>query len=123
MFMTKGKVYLAGPMSNIPQFNFPAFMEADKKLTAEGWEVFNPAKADIERYGTDFSESCPTGSHDEANVAAGTPVTYRDCLRVDLNYILDHANAIALLPGWEQSKGVKAELALSQCLGLEEIYL
>lgn len=117
------KIYVAGPMSNIPKFNFPAFFDAAKKLQDEGWEVFNPAQADIERYGVDFSENCPTGSHDEANKAAGTPVTYRDCLRADLNYILDHADAIALLPGWEKSKGCKAEMALADCLGLEVVNL
>ena len=121
--MARKKIYVAGPMSNIPAFNFPAFFRAASQLESLGWEVFNPAQADIERYGVDFSKMCPTGSHEEANKAAGTPVTYRDCLRADLNYILDHADAIALLPGWENSKGCKAELALAECLQLEVINL
>lgn len=119
----KKRCYLAGPMSGIPKFNFPAFFEAAAKLEQQGWEVFNPAQADIDRYGVDFSESCPTGSHDEANKAADTPVTYRDCLRADLNYILDKADAIALLPGWLNSQGCKVERALADCLQLEVIHL
>lgn len=109
-------------MSNLPYFNFPAFMSAAKKLEDEGYEVFNPAAADVERYG-DGIANCPNGSHQEALEMVGRPVTYRECLRVDLNYILDHADAIALLPGWEASMGVKAEKALADCLKLEVIYL
>lgn len=116
------RVYLAGPMSNLPYFNFPAFMEAEETLQSEGYEVFNPAKKDIERYGEGIA-NCPNGTHEEALINVGQPVTYRDCLRVDLNWILDNADAIAYLPGWEKSSGVKAEKALAECLKLEEIYL
>jgi hypothetical protein len=103
------KVYLAGPMSNLPSLNFPAFMAAAQKLRAQGHHVFNPAEADLEKW----------GSAAESEKRA----TYRECLRVDLNWILDHAEAIALLPGWENSKGVAAELALSKALGLEVLHV
>lgn len=116
------KVYLAGAMSNIPYFNFPEFFKAADTLRAQGYEVFSPAEQDIKTYG-DFWKSCPLGSHDELLNKEGPIPTYREVLRVDLNWILDHAEAIALIPGWEKSKGVKAELALSECLGLEVIYI
>lgn len=117
------KIYLAGPMSNIPYFNFPAFFAGEKVLRDKGFEViFNPAQHDVDTYG-DFWKTCPTGSHEEAKTKDGTPITYRDVLRKDLNWILDNAEAIAFLPGWEKSKGVKAEKALADCLQLEEIYL
>jgi hypothetical protein len=103
------RVYLAGPMSNLPDLNFPAFMAAAQRLRDQGHHVFNPAEADLEKYGS-VAESVKRA-------------TYRDCLRVDLNWILDHAEAIALLPGWEKSKGVAAELALSKALGLEVIHV
>lgn len=104
------RIYLAGPMSGLEDFNFPAFFEAEKFLKEQGYdEVFNPARADLDKYG-DLETI-----NKEAN--------YRDCLRVDLNWILDNADAIAVLPGWENSKGVKAELALAKALGLFEIYL
>jgi len=48
---------------------------------------------------------------------------YRDCLRADLNWILDHAEAIALLPGWRRSRGAKMERALADILHLEVIEL
>ena len=112
------RVYLAGPMSNIPQFNFPAFFAAAEKLFNDGHDVFNPAQKARERAGDGWWEKSD-GSH----VNLPTNISYRECLRVDLNWILDHAEAIALLPGWENSKGVKAELALASALGLRVIYL
>lgn len=103
------RVYLAGPMSGIDDFNFPAFFAASEKLKAAGHDVFNPAQNDIDTWG------------DMETIKA--KANYRDCLRMDLNWILDHAQAIALLPGWENSKGARAEHALSVALGLEVIML
>lgn len=103
------KVYLAGPMSGVPDFNFPAFMDAAKQLRAEGHEVFNPAEEDLRVWG------------DLETVRK--KANYRDCLRLDLNWILDHAEVIALLPGWEASRGANIELLLARVLGLKEIYL
>lgn len=117
------RVYLAGPMSNIPHFNVPAFLRAGEKLEAEGHTVFNPAVVDIERVGWEFYHQCPKGSHDELDALGITKLNYRDCLRLDLNWIIDHAEAIALLPGWERSKGVAAEIALARALGIQEIVL
>lgn len=111
-------------MSNLPKFNFPAFFEAEDKLIKDGYNVFSPARHDVEVYGLEGFMKCETGTHDEAKKIFGDNApTYRECLRVDLNWILDKADAIALLPGWERSKGVKAELALAECLNLEVIYL
>lgn len=102
-------VYLAGPMTGIPNYNFPAFMEAAAKLRDLGLSVFNPAEKDLEEWGT-IEEVLKNAN-------------YRDCLRKDLNYLLDHADAIALLPNWENSKGVAAEVALAKALKLPIMYL
>ena len=37
------RLYLAGPMSGIKDFNFPAFNEAAEHLRKLGYEVFNPS--------------------------------------------------------------------------------
>jgi hypothetical protein len=99
------KVYLAGPMTGLPDYNFPAFFAAADRLKEAGHTVFNPAQNDLDTWG------------DMATIKV--KANYRDCLKADLNWILDHAEAIALLPGWENSKGVAAELALAKALNLE----
>ena len=37
------RIYVAGPMSGLPAFNFPAFHEAAADLRACGFDVVNPA--------------------------------------------------------------------------------
>lgn len=105
------KIYLAGPMTGLPDYNFPAFMAAAARLRAEypNAEVFNPAQADLDRWG-DMD-------------AVRKNATYRECLKVDLAWICDNATHIALLPGFENSAGVRAELSLAHALKLEVIHL
>jgi len=102
-------VYLAGPMTGLPEFNFPAFDEAARLLEAQGYKVFNPAQMDRD-VGFDPSS---TQVDDKF---------LRDALRRDLAAICD-ADAIAMLPGWEKSGGARIEWMLAAHLGLEIIYL
>lgn len=37
------KLYIAGPMTGLPEFNYPAFMDAERRLIAAGYEIENPA--------------------------------------------------------------------------------
>jgi hypothetical protein len=106
---TKMKIYLAGPMSGYKDFNFPQFRKYAKQLRKQGHAVFSPAEADLVRWGS------------LAEIAK--KATYRKCLATDLNWILRHAEGIAMMPGWKKSKGARVELHLAQVLGLEEIYL
>lgn len=104
--MPSKRVYIAGPMTGLPQYNFPAFMAAAAKLRAQGHTVFNPAENDLLRYGSNFLDN-PT--------VFDPRKTFGD----DTRWICEYADAIALLPGWENSTGVKAELALAKALHLE----
>ena len=113
--------YLAGAMRGIPLFNFPAFHAAAAMLRSMGHEVFSPAEKDNERHGTDISAGNATGSEEEAAEKFG--FNLRVALAEDLAWICAHADGIALLPGWENSKGAKAELAVAVALGLEVIYV
>ena len=115
------KIYLAGPMRGIPEFNFPAFYNAAALLRSQGHEVFNPAERDNAHHGTDISKGNVTGC--EAQAAKEHGFNLRDALKDDLTFICQHADAIALLPGWERSKGVAAELATARALGLAELHL
>ena len=115
------KIYVGGPMRGIPEFNFPAFNAATEKLRSEGHVVFNPAERDIEAHGVDISKGNETGC--EVTAAEQHGFNLREALCDDLTFICLHADAIALLPGWEKSKGATAELATARALGLQEIYL
>ena len=79
------KVYVSGPMTNMPNFNFPLFNEVAEKLRSYGYDVENPAdKGIIEEW------------------------TWSDYLVYDLEKMLD-CDAIIQLPGWENSKGAVLE--------------
>lgn len=111
------KVYVAGPMRGIPEFNFPAFHAATAKLRAKGYMVFNPAERDNERHGVDISKGNSMGDVAVATRAYG--FNLREALGEDLEFICRHADVVALLPGWQNSKGALAERATAVALGLE----
>lgn len=97
------KVYLAGPMRGLPDWNFPAFDAAEERWLAAGHQPFNPAQIDrVLQYGPGQGEN---------------PSHLRHVIQMDLACLFA-ADALALLPGWERSTGAAAELALVQFLGL-----
>jgi hypothetical protein len=110
------KIYVAGPMRRRPEFNFPAFHAAAASLRAGGHEVFNPAEAD-ENNG--FDPTGMTGHEDLSHLG----FDLRKALGADLAYICKHADAVVVLPGWEQSTGARAEVATAEALGLQVIPL
>lgn len=114
------RVYIAGPMRGIANFNYPAFNEAAAKLRAEGHEVFNPAEKDIKTYGKEVQNN-PRGSVAKAEKEHG--FSLREALAADTRWVCLNADAVALLPGWSKSKGACAERALAKALGLKVIFL
>ena len=102
---SKGKVYIAGPMRGIEYYNFPAFDDAAFRFREGGWDVINPAELDRVNGAHEFSDN------------QGTDFL-REAMRRDTNAICD-CTAIALLPGYEKSKGTEVELVLAKLLGLE----
>jgi len=115
------QLYLAGPMRNIPFFNFPAFEKATAFLRHHGHVVFSPAEHDDKMHGSNFSDSNPTGDNIKAQKEFG--FSLRRALGADLDWICREADGIALLPGWEKSKGALAEKATAEALGLIILYL
>ena len=104
------KIYLAGPMAGYPDLNYPLFHAVSKELRARGHEVFSPAEND-ERKGY-------------GKVVTGqTTPALRHALGDDLAWICKEAEAVALLPGWENSRGARAEWSTAVALGLKLIYV
>jgi hypothetical protein len=96
----KKVIYIAGPMSGIPGFNFAAFDEARDGLIEEGWEVVSPA--DLDR-AVGFDPSAGVVSKEFLDEAMERDIAA--ILRVD---------ALVMLPGWRTSTGAKAEYALAK---------
>ncbi len=115
------KIYLAGPMRGYAEFNHPAFHAAAKELRQKGHEVFSPAEHDLQLYGKDISKGNVNGCEELAAKDHG--FSLRVALGGDLAWICAEADAIALMQGWERSKGASAEKAVADALGLEIIYL
>ncbi|WP_427130333.1 dATP/dGTP diphosphohydrolase domain-containing protein [Pseudarthrobacter sp. S9] len=109
------KIYIAGPMRGLPQFNFPAFDQAASVLESLGHEVFNPADRDRS---VGFTTKGMTGNENLAEHG----FSLREALHADTRWISLHADAIAVLPGWEKSTGAKVEVALGRALGIPVAY-
>lgn len=109
------KVYLAGPMRGYPEFNFPAFRRAAVYLRSLGHEVFSPA----EQHKADFEKGNAAG--DETLAAKEHGFDRRAAMAKDMAYICEHADAIAVLPGWLESRGARAEHAAAEALDLAVI--
>ncbi len=107
----KPHVYVAGKMRFQPEFNFPAFFEAEAELRAQGFEVFNPARQDIEN---GFDPKGMTGHEDLDELG----FDLREALGGDVVWIALRADAIYMLEGWSKSSGATAEHALARALGL-----
>lgn len=88
------RVYIAGPMKGLPEYNFPAFFAAEERLASLGWEVVSPARHDIELDGFD--------------PATIQPESHEFYMRRDLPLVAS-CDAIAMLPGWVRSRGAMAE--------------
>lgn len=104
--MTK-TIYICGPMTSYPKYNFPAFDAAAVKLRARGWDVISPAELNRAMGVDGDTEILPDNF-------------LRNAMCNDLAAVC-RSHAIARLPGWEASRGAAVELALANYLGLEVI--
>lgn len=91
------RIYIAGPMTGLPEFNYPAFHAEAARLRQLGYHVENPA---------------------EHGVIDG--YEWADYLRLDLQKLVT-CEAIALLPGWMNSKGARLEFTVATNLGMRAV--
>ncbi|MDT0355666.1 DUF4406 domain-containing protein [Herbaspirillum huttiense F1] len=90
------KLYLAGPMTGLPDLNFPRFHEEAARLRALGHEIVNPAELN------------PTSND------------WLECMRIDIRELV-MCDGVALLEGWHQSRGATLEHDIGVRLGLHVI--
>lgn len=87
-------IYIAGPMSGLPDFYYPAFLAAAAELRAKGFNVVCPAENDL-----------PLGR------------AWADYMRHAITRMMG-CDAVALLPGWTGSRGAQLEHAIACELGM-----
>lgn len=104
--MNDGIWYLAGPMTGIPQFNFPAFFAAADALRARGFEIISPAELDDDN-DKDAAMKSTDGSLE--NYESENKKTWGDFLARDVKLIADQCSGIIFLAGWAKSRGARLE--------------
>lgn len=87
------KIYIAGPMSGLPEYNYPAFHSAEAQLKALGHETLNPA----------------TNPEQDS---------WEGYMRAAIAQVIQ-ADAIAFLPGAHFSRGARLELVIGNLLGMD----
>lgn len=105
-------IYIAGPMSGYPDLNFPAFHAAAAAYRARGAFVINPAEING---GADELVECA------AMTAEQYQAHWAKCMRADIAALMA-CDEIALLPGWEKSKGASLEHHVAHALGMTVSY-
>lgn len=88
-------IYLAGPMTGLPEHNYPAFADAAAKLRGRGMEVRSPHEID-------------GGSMDRS---------WDWYMRAAIAMLLG-CEKIVLLPGWKDSRGARLERKIAEELGM-----
>jgi len=90
------RIFIIGPMSfrADSDHNYPAFQDAAARLRHWGYNVKSPTELD-------------DGNRDRS---------WEYYMKESLRMLLD-CNTIAMLPGWEKSRGAKLELQLARELG------
>ena len=86
--------YIAGPMTDLPGLNFPAFHAEAARLRESGYEVINPAELNPD-----------------------TTMEWHMAMRKDIAALVT-CQAIYMLPGWSRSKGATLEYHIASRLGM-----
>jgi hypothetical protein len=122
------RVYIAGPMRGYPNFNFPAFDAAAKRGRDLGYVVISPAELDR---GQGFSEQGQDGKvNDQGHNETVTLDFMKGAAWRDFKAIVGDrpdqfrptnagCDAVAMLAGWEKSRGARAEKAIAEWVGLD----
>lgn len=97
-------LYIAGPMTGLPQFNYPAFQEASEQLRDAGYYTLSPTISHLEL----------TAPRPEVLQTEGE---WEDYMRNGINQLI-RADGVAVLSGWTGSRGATIEAELAANLGM-----
>ena len=97
----KRHIYISGPMSCIPRSEYRRrFSEAEDILRKHGYGSINPCRVWACRWPWIYKAMEFCLGHSKA---------YALILAYDLILLMTRADGIAMLPGWEQSRGARIE--------------
>jgi hypothetical protein len=91
------RLYVCGPMSGLPDFNYPAFDGAALRLKHRGYEVENPTE-------------------NQQDDTSRVPL-WQQFMRLGLAQLV-RCDGVALLDGWGASRGASLEVFVANQLGL-----
>jgi hypothetical protein len=89
------RVYIAGPMTGYPEYNFPAFHHTAQVMRDIGYTVISPAELEEGKLGE----------------------TWEYYMRRDLP-LLCTCDMVVVLEGWEKSRGARLEVQTARALGI-----
>lgn len=98
------RLYCAGPMRGLPEYNYPAFRELKAQLLMMGHLPISPVDRDKE---SGFNEKTDIPTQD----------FMRKALEWDLQQVC-RSDGVVVLPGWRKSLGARAEVATARAVGL-----
>lgn len=108
------RYYIAGPMTGIPQFNFPAFDSAATSLRSYGYLVVSSVELD-DPLSRSAALANKTGDPEQYNAETGE--TWGDLLARDVKLIADEVSGVVALEGWEESRGARLEVFVARTCG------
>jgi hypothetical protein len=106
--------YQAGPMSKIDKFNIPAFLATQTDLRDRGYTTHLPADLDDPEIVAELlaSDGSPSSS----------VLTWGECLAADVILISDICGGVAVMTGWENSRGACLETFTARLHGKPVVY-
>ena len=93
------KVYIAGKMSGVENYNREKFKTAEDKLRDLGHDPFNPAAL---------------------QTAGQNDLDWKGCMVRDIKVLVE-CDMMAMLDDWEDSKGARLEFYIAQQLGIPAV--
>ena len=94
--------YVAGPMTGLPELNYPAFHAAAARLRTQGHHVENPAENPVPDLGPNATEE----------------QVYQEYLRMGIAQLVTCTHVL-FLEGWQRSGGALKERMVASWTGIE----